>query len=180
MRSNKIKELTCAEMEELIAKNLSYELSARGKSAYTFHLEHCPECRNTVLMMESLPQRLQEMEEISLKPRPDIQQNLRKRLKEKSPRPKNRRGVSLKNLGEVLRFRVPIYQAVLAMALFLVILYADHFTIPNDRPVTQMASPAQLADTTEILDTLGTAIPEKVGRNIQEDSLLARFMMSIM
>ena len=37
-----------------------------------------------------------------------------------------------------------------------------------------------MADTTLILDTLSTVIPEKVGRNIKEDSLLARFIITIM
>lgn len=178
MRSNKIKHIGCKEMDELITKEISNTLPRRERAAYQRHLKHCPECAHTVQMMAELPGHLQEM---TLQPNPHIQQQLRERMRRKSALKKSGLGMPAGFLLDFFRVRVPVYQAALAIGVFIMALaFANNITINNDPPNINMAHQAQIADTTLILDTLSTVIPEKVGRNIKEDSLLARFIMTVM
>ncbi len=181
MRSNKIRQLSCEQMEILIAEKLSKELSVSEKSAYQHHLENCPECYNTVRVMEQMPRYLQEIQEPALKPNPQIQQHLRKRVKRQLALKKGGWAFPLDTVLDFFRLRVPVYQAALALGIFLLaLLYANHLTFPGDQSNVSITASAQIADTTQILDTLETTIPENVGRNIHEDSLLARFIMIVM
>ena len=80
----------------------------------------------------------------------------------------------------ILKARVPVYQAVLAIVIFFVVmLYANFLSFSGSSHPANISGNIQIADSTEILDTLKIS-NERVGRNLKEDSLLARFFMTVM
>lgn len=58
-------------------------------------------------------------------------------------------------------------------------LYANFLSISDNPHPVNLPGNVQIADSTEFLDTLKIK-NDRVGRNLKDDSLLARFFMTVM
>jgi hypothetical protein len=116
-----------------------------------------------------------------LTPDPAIRQKLRKHVKNLKKNGKPATQTPLSYVIDLLKIRVPVYQAVIGMIIFWgILLYSNYLTIPNGSPLSETPESVQYADSTGLVDTIRTSTPEKVGRSIREDSLLAKFFMTVM
>ncbi|NIS37984.1 hypothetical protein GWN26_03690, partial [Candidatus Saccharibacteria bacterium] len=147
----------CANIEEAIAKKYSNQLNDSEEAILNRHLQDCSSCRKAVQGFERLEQEMPASAEFDLKPRPNIQAYLHQKIV-RSKSPANYFWeVSTHFIVHLLKFRVPVYQAVLGMALFFALmLYAGRATLPNQQPVINKTNQIQLADTTEMMDSLNT------------------------
>lgn len=181
MKENKISEIRCYKTDELIAKKFAEMLSEEESQQFSHHLRQCENCQKAFSSAEALFASLHTSRETSLLPRPSIQRHLRKRVKRLADVRQFPRATSFKTIVGILKIRVPVYQAVLAMAVFLMaMLYANYLSFPGAHSSAAAPSNYQLADSTEILDTLKIQNIDRIGRNLKEDSLLARFFKTVM
>lgn len=181
MKENKTCHIQCQNIDNLISRKLSGELSGEENSLLSEHLLHCQSCRSAVASAESLFESLYHSREKSLNPDPVIRQRLRKRVKELKRKEKPAPRVPLSFIINIFKIRVPVYQAVLGMVFFFgILLYANYLTFPDSHPLSRAAETVQYADSTGLLDSIKTSVPQKIGRSIREDSLLAKFFMTVM
>jgi hypothetical protein len=181
MKENKIHRSQCQNIDDLISKKLSGEFSGVENSLLSEHLLDCQSCRNAVTAAENLFESLHFSHEKSLNPDPALRQRLRKRVKRLKQNEKPAPQMPLDFIINLLRIRVPVYQAVIGMVIFLgILLYSNYLTFPNTSSLSEAPESAQYADSTGQMDTIRTSGPEKLGRSIREDSLLAKFFMTVM
>lgn len=172
--------IKCSEIDDWIAKKLSENLSESEQTALSKHLRECKHCRQALSSAEAQLGTLHHSRETSLLPRPAIQLALRKRVKQLPKKQKSSWEMPFEFIIRILKARVPVYQAVLAIVIFFVVmLYANFLSLSGSSHSANISGNVQIADSTEILDTLKIS-NERVGRNLKEDSLLARFFMTVM
>lgn len=180
MKEIRTPSIQCSEIDNWIAKKLSETMSESEKTALSRHLRECENCRRALSSAESLWGTLHHSRETSLRPRPSIQPALRKRVNQSSRKQKSSWDIPLEFVVRILKVRVPIYQAVLVMVIFfMVMLYANFLSFSGNPHPANIPGNVQIADSTEFLDTLKIN-DDRVGRNLKEDSLLARFFMTVM
>lgn len=181
MKENKIQRIQCPNIENWISKKFAGDLNAEENSLLSEHLLQCRSCRRAVTLAENLFESLHFSRDTSLTPDPGIRQKLRKRVKQLKQNEKPAPQTPLSFVINLLKIRVPVYQAVIGMIIFLgILLYSNYLTIPNSNPLSEAPESVQYADSTGLVDTIRTSTPEKVGRSIREDSLLAKFFMTVM
>lgn len=181
MKKDRIPEIPCSEVEILTAKKLAEELSEDERRSLSHHLLNCENCRNALSAAEALLGSLHHSREKSLLPALSIQRRLRKRVKRLTGKRVSPWETSFEVITGILKLQVPVYQPVLGMAVFLMLmLYANYLSFPGNRSTAGAPGNYQLADSTEILDSLKIQNSDAVGRNIKEDSLLARFFKTVM
>ena len=181
MKENKISEIRCKEIDDLIAKKFAEMLSEEEDKKLSGHLRDCENCQRAFSSAEALFASLHSSRETSLLPRPAIRRDLRKKVKQLAARQPSLRNTPFDIIISVLKVRVPVYQAVLGMVVFLmVMLYANYLSFPGAPTAAGAAENYQLADSTEILDSLKIQNIDRIGRNLKEDSLLARFFKTVM
>ena len=180
MKENRTPDIQCGEIDNWIAKRLSETMSESDEVVFSRHLRECENCQRALSSAEALLGTLHHSRETSLLPRLSIQRALRKRVKQLPQKQKSSWGIPFEFVVGILKLRVPIYQAVLAMVVFfMVMLYANFLSFSGNSHPTNISGNVQIADSTEILDTLKIK-NDRVGRNLKEDSLLARFFMTVM
>lgn len=176
MSSSKTHSQVCQSVEDLLARRLLGDLNSAEKADLNRHLQNCSACQKVAVLLEKMPGTLQADAE-QLAPHAETLPLIRAKLNQK-------KGGQFKNipgfLSNVLQFRVPIYQAALGIALLLLLfIFISRPSIPADARMNRNLVPVQLADTTLKPDSLQKS-GQTVGRNIFEDSLLAKFLYTIM
>jgi len=174
----------CEEIKRFIIEQQDEELIGDQDKLIYDHLDACQNCSNyyqTILKMEESFI----YNELDLQPDPMIRRNLVSRLRKK----KIERETGLKRyfdkLFGVFEYRIPVYQAVFAFF----ILFALVFTIDQ---VSISQRPAGLDGTTyfymdqtilinsQSVDNIKLIEEYKCGRNVKEDSILTRYLVSAM
>lgn len=172
--------IQCSEIDNWIAKMLSETISESDQTTLSRHLRECENCRRALSSAEARFSTLHHSRGTSLRPRPSIQHALRKKVIQSSRKQKSSWDIPLEFVIRILKVRVPIYQAVLVMVIFFTImLYANFLSFSGNPHPANIPGHVQIADSTEFLDTLKIK-NDRVGRNLKEDSLLARFFMTVM
>jgi len=180
MKEIRTPSIQCGDIDDWIAKKLSETMSESEQTTLSRHLRECENCRRALSSAESLLRTLHHTRETFLRPRPSIQSALRKRVKQLSHKQKSSWEVPFEYIVRILKVRVPIYQAVLVMVILLMaLLYANFLSFSGNPHPVNIPGNVQIADSTEILDTLKIN-NDRVGRNLKEDSLLTRFFMTVM
>ncbi len=186
MKKNEIRQITCNDYEILIAKKFSGMLEAGENILISQHLQECKACARNLTALQSLHQHMRSSSATALAPEPATRKILRERMLNSRIRKQasvERRGwvKLLKTVICLLKFRVPVYQVVLGgVVLMALLVFANYISYPGNRVAARMNEMVQLADSTGLHDTLQTAYPEKPGRTLREDSLMARFITTIM
>lgn len=179
MKSAKRSSVSCSEMDEYIAKFISEQLTDNEYELFLSHLQDCGNCRNILNTLEMLPEVLRVPGETNI-PHPSLPDTVKDRLRSTGKSLHTKSYPLPEMVRNFLTHRIPVYQAILLAAAILLltfILWKPGSGVRENRfppnAVTQEDSTRQL-----------NANPEpsaaRIGRTIEEDSSLTRFMISIM
>jgi hypothetical protein len=165
-------DISCKEVQELLLDKNSGELPDSLKA----HLETCQNCREFQNMLTEISNSTQ-LEE-NLKPDPKIVRTLRKEFKKQT--------ISTPYFGPIIALfqkRIPVYQVVMAMfiaAIFYFTLIKIDISKPNPEGVKLTTQIEEQTIQSAEFPTIPIDQDQQVGISLKEDSVLAKFRVSIL
>ena len=143
------------------------------------HLEGCDSCRVFRESIMRFYDSLAVPADSHLKPNPEIRKLAKNRLKQVRPSVHGSFHTMKTFVQNMIRFKIPVYQAALGMAVCLfIILFLNRFHIPKQsRMAGQIESYRNDGHPGNVLGHIDLFHSQKIGRNIVEDSLLFRILV---
>jgi hypothetical protein len=177
--------LRCRDVEKLIVQHRVDKLEREEFIRIHHHLESCEKCMKFYKTLDGMEGEMTNLDQINLIPRPEIRQHLYNRMKLKTSNTITERYKSIKALRRVLIYRIPVYQALVAISLVAVILFSiNHLSSSTES--LERYTPLDLLGETFLLDSVQTIdnfyfiYKQKIGRSVMEDSILTRHMVTSM
>lgn len=174
----------CWEIEELIVKKTIARLTPRESYLVNIHVQSCVRCQKYLLMVTHLEQALLNGENGEhLTPDPAIRVRIRSRMQAKTSVLQNNATAGKQFLLAVRDFKIPFYQAAAAFALILLMSYALSTSIfVGQQENLTLSKTAQMEtaiiDSLNIIRHINFLEKQRVGRNIKQDSLIIRFIIT--
>ena len=163
----------CSRMRNLILEKSPTAFTEDEKKRLLEHLKKCESCRALQEDVMGLHQAFSIPANSPLKPSPEIRKKARARLK--SLRPPSRATVN-KRFQDLLKLRVPAYQAAFGLIILAITFSIIHGRRPSDAPPSMNRKAAYRHSQSSLLTdhrlaVLDSAQIYKIGRNILEDSM---------
>jgi predicted anti-sigma-YlaC factor YlaD len=185
MEKNKgTRDKECKPIRDLLTRRISEKLTEAENSQLQSHLASCQECRAFQDILLKMQDAVKIEDRPGLVPNPAIRENVLRRMRPQKHRRKITMHNFIKAAKRALEFRIPVYQAVLSALVIFVLAFALRHLSPTVGQHVNL-SPAALpnesvVDGTPVLDNLNIIKQQKIGTNMQEDSVLTRFVVSAM
>jgi len=183
--SNKIGNIRCEDIEGLLIRQNFEDLTGNEKSLLQEHVKTCNQCRNYQHHLMNFQNSMAISKKSQLRPDPVIRQTLMDRMN--ALKPKNYRIVDSlwQRLLNILEYRIPVYQGLIGIACCLLIFVGiNYFSFSNQPHSESLQYTKMMADTTfyqiNVIENLQIIEQQKIGKNISEDTLLTRFIVSSM
>jgi hypothetical protein len=151
------------------------------------HVQHCEGCRAFQSALIQIQYSMQPGDDEPLAPDPAIRRNLRNRMRvaETPSHAATTLGVAWESILAVLRFRIPVYQAVLGMAaLFAAFIAIDRFDADGDGEALQQTrieqNGKQMIISSHTPPLIAQIDSQKIGRSMAEDSLWLKHIVTAM
>jgi len=175
--------ISCSEIERLLIKQriLENELKTAESEVLKTHLATCEECAKYQSVLLNVGHLVDIENEFRLAPNSEIKENLSARLRAKN------RGVpnadsTQKSFFDFLKIKIPVYQAAVGTLLLFLVFYAvSDFGFGNQEKLD--SSPATfnerpIVDSLTMIQNIRLLESQKLGKNIEEDSLLIGFIVT--
>lgn len=184
-RSNKNSIITCEKIEQLLIQNNIERLTENELYFINNHVTSCSNCQRYQNILENLHSSIEIKQNTELIPDPSISNYIIKRMKTQKPIKIDLSGMIWDALKKTLAYRIPVYQAVIGGVSIVLILFLIN-NIPTileqDFPYQQRYNQASttIPSQTNVIDNLDIINQQKIGRNVQEDTLLTKFITTVM
>jgi hypothetical protein len=176
--------ITCREIEDFIIKDYLNELNKKQQKLVLQHVHACNNCSKYAKIVHQISGSLQQTENIP-RPDPEIRKHLLFIMKMKKDNKVRKSGHFLNTIFRFFEYRIPIYQAVLAALLIAVLLLTvDSIFLPA-RSNRYSTTNYFIMEFNDLPHPSALNYPEllneqKPGRNVKEDSILTRYMVTVM
>lgn len=175
--------LNCPTIEELLIKKTIEKLSDKESAALQNHLKTCASCKQFASSLEQLRDSMQIDDH--LQPHTALLKKLQKKISKADSAKPNWMVNLVQRLTALLQYRIPLYQATLAIILILIIFglslnFNFSFLAPTKNSGHLIPYESVTYDAPYMLNILSTLDTEKVGISAQEDTLLTRFIFTSM
>jgi len=182
-KKSSLTRISCSEIEELLIKQriLEDELKTAESEVLKTHLATCEECAKYQRVLLNVGHLVDIENEVRLVPNSEIKGNLSARMRAINiPVPKA--DSTQKSFFDFLKIKIPIYQAAVGTLLLFLVFYAvSDYGLGNQEKLD--SSPAifnerPIVDSLAMIQNIRLLESQKLGRNIEEDSLLIRFIVT--
>ncbi len=181
-KRSSLTKIRCSEIEELLIKQrIVDDLKTAESEALKTHLATCEECTKYQRVLLNVSHFVAIENEFGLAPNSELKKDLSGRLRAKNIRvPKA--DSTQKSFLDFLKIKIPIYQAAVGTLLLFLVFYAvNDFGLGNEERL-DTTSRAQIersiVDSLTMMQNIRLLESQKLGRNITEDSLLIRFIVT--
>lgn len=173
---------TCQTIQDLLIKKETDNVSDADQSQLFNHLKKCEICKNFQEKINQLHTHMTIDESSLLEPRKDTRQYLLSRFEQLRSRPGTWYQDILDKVRFILGYRVPVYQAMLAtavVALFITVLSQAYLTqnVPEKQNYFSARYDSVYINMPDVRVNLNFIDEDKMGRNLKEDSILARYII---
>ncbi len=182
-KKSSLTKIRCSEIEELLIKQkiVENDLKTAESEALKTHLATCEECAKYQRVLLNVSHLVAIENEFGLAPNSELKEDLSGRLRAKNIRvPKT--DSTQKSFLDFLKIKIPVYQAAVGTLLLFLFFYAvSDFGLGNEERL-DTTSRAQIersiVDSLTMMQNIRLLESQKLGRNIKEDSLLIRFIVT--
>jgi hypothetical protein len=177
--------IKCDAVEELLIKQNFESLSENENAMLQNHLKNCKHCQNYQNQLVFIQKSMSVSQKSQLKPDPAIRQSLMDRMNAVKHKRHRIGDLFWQRLLNLLEYRIPVYQGLIGLACSLLIFVAIHyFSFSSHYQPNIPQYEMRMADTTfyqiNVIKNLQIIEQQKIGKNVREDSLLTRFVVSSM
>ncbi len=184
-RPNESAKPTCDQIEMLLVSMTYDQLTEDENRLIEEHLAACERCRRYQHAISRLKSAVGIGEEEKLAPHPSIRENLVRRIKQLKVEERGVWDRIWKSIKAAFTYRIPAYQAVVGIALIVVMsltlrnLPSSALQEPSEeRPLVRMEMPEP--SDMGVIDNLDVIRQQKIGKSVTEDTSLTRFIVSSM
>ncbi|HEX9975564.1 MAG TPA: hypothetical protein VGD14_26165 [bacterium] len=182
---NQSKITNCKQAEELLVRQVLEDLIENETQELNDHLKICVHCQSYRHQLINFQQSMNIENSRLLKPDPAIRQKIIQQMKSRQPKRVSFVQVIWQRLLGMLQYRIPVYQGVLGMAISLLIFLAvNYFSISTKHhPIAfpEFRAMGEVAATqVNVINSLEILEQQKIGRSVNEDTLLTRFIVTTM
>ena len=173
----------CDVIQPLIIKNHVDDITNEELIFVKEHLKSCKKCRHYESTLKNLHNSMQTGKSQKLVPNPNIRQTLLSQLKPHKTTRLDIFGNIWQNITRIFEYRIPVYQAVLGLTFAFLVFFTINQVNHLDSQIFSGDMSTTTVDSTNFINvtkTLEMAEQQKIGRNIYEDSLLTRFIVTDM
>jgi hypothetical protein len=175
----------CNEMEALLIRQNIESLSAAENILLQQHLKTCIHCQNYRRQLTNLQSVMAISQTSRLKPDPSIREIVMKQMLKRKPETQGILNSFWQWISKILEYRIPVYQGLIGVACgLLIVILIRYFPVSNQGGMDHSQHQLQIADTTvyqiNVVKNLQIIEQQKIGKNVSEDSLLTRFIVSAM
>ena len=175
----------CKQIEELILKQTTETLTQGEFKIIETHIANCLSCKTLTSTLSKMEASMEFQSNKSLQPKPSIRENVIKKMAEKSRSKKQWYFNFINPIRSILEYRLPVYQAGLAMLIiFFLLIYGFDF---SKTLIDKTDSNQIIAENVEypynnqyMIDNHPNLENQKVGMNAREDSILIKFIYTSM
>jgi len=181
-----MKKNICTHIEDLMIKQAAdHKKNERESKEIEQHIIHCSSCRSYKIRLESLENVMQSVSEPDLQSDPAIRRNLIHRMRQIHQSKKSQPDGIIDSIISVLNFRIPVYQAVLAAAFLIFIFMAginnrERNIQESDLNSSDIQRNLTLMETEYVIPSPPELEKQKVGINVNEDSVLTGYLYTLM
>lgn len=177
--------IKCEEIEELLIRQNIENFSEEENSILQNHLKTCKRCQSYQNQLTFIQTSIPISQKSPLKPDPAIRQAVINKINTFKPQKYNIVDSLWQRILNILEYRIPIYQGLIGIACSLLIFVAiNYFSLSSQRELERPRYQNMMADTTfyqiNVIKNLQIIEQQKIGKNVREDSLLTRFIVSSM
>lgn len=169
----------CKRVENLLIQKSPDGFLQPEREVIEKHLDGCGSCRVFRERVMSFYDSLAVPANSHLKPNPEIRKLAKNRLKQVRPSAHGSFHMIKTFLHNFIKFKIPVYQAALGMAvcLFIILFLNRHHVSKQSRMMGQIESYRNYGHADDVLEHIDLFHSQKIGRNIVEDSLLFRILV---
>ena len=183
--SNKQIKIKCADVEQLLIKQSFEQMNKEQIHSMEKHLTSCTNCRQYQRILFNLQNSVKLSPKKKLQPDPSIRRNVIKRMKKVKAEQQIFLSRLLQNIWKFLDYRIPVYQSIVGFVIILLVFIAvNYFSVPKQSDFKNTTETVQTEEIQtnqiNILDNLQMIENQKIGKTVQEDTILTRFVVSVM
>ena len=182
---NKDKNPFCRKCEHLIIKNKIEELNSSEEKELNSHLLKCSHCRDYQETVDLVKNTIQTYSEVSIEREESIRQLILNRAKGKQTTSSNILEDILLKVKSFFEIKIPVYQAVIGVIILFFLLFL--IDLPSNRimergigHIEYPSNNQQIDLPYNVIESLDFFLKQKIGKNVHEDSVLTRFIVSSM
>lgn len=175
----------CDEIEAILIRQQVESLINEENSLLQEHLKTCLHCQNYGRQLANLHSAMAIDQGSPLKPDPSIRQIVMNQMRKRKPEKQGILNSWWQGLSKILEYRIPVYQGLIGVACgLLIVVLIRYFPLSNQPKLEPPPFQSQMADTTvyqiNVIKNLQIIEDQKIGKNVMEDSLLTRFIVTAM
>ena len=181
----KANQLTCAAFEDLLIQQHVDNLNEAETRKLNQHLENCGHCQQFQNVLCTMSQSITIEETSDLKPDPQIRNLIIQKMKQSQIKRTTFLKDVLRDVWHLLEYRIPVYQGILGILLVILLIWGSiALPIWYQQNFHQIHYPAQeeniQVNQTNLLNSLDILEPQKIGKAVSEDTMLAKFFSPAM
>ena len=179
------RKIKCEDIEKLLIKQEIENLSREERNLIQQHVQTCINCQDYQTQLASIENSMEINQSSLLQPDPAIRQKLINRFEVLKAKKHRFINIIWQSLLSMLEYRIPVYQGLIGVASFILIFVVIHSSSFSFRhQADRLNYTPMMADTTfseiNVIKNLQIIEHQKIGKNVNEDSLLTRFIVSSM
>lgn len=182
-KSNERASKNCEAFEDILIKRQTGFISEKDEIALKRHLKSCDNCQKLETTLVRMQKLAAEPYRHMPKPNPVIQRNLREKVKRLQPVRENYAQKIWSAFKSILDYRVPVYQVVSGVAIFLICFFVwRSFFEAEANSKLRFSSVAQLDTVRSVpFDSMNFSPDDSAqSSNVREDSMLIKFVVTSM
>ena len=177
--------LDCSDFEQLLIKNKIDELNPEESQVLEKHLQNCKNGRKYQVTLIKIEKSTNMLEGLELVPDIAIRQNLIKKLSDGTILEKRLLWKSFELFRNIIEYRIPAYQAVIAFFFAMVIFFtAQNYLSVDWNENEQTGNVQQIQNSSvmqlNVIDNVQLINSQNIGQNVREDSILTQFIYNSM
>jgi hypothetical protein len=179
------KDPSCRKCETLIIKKKIEGLDSMEEKKLNSHLLKCSHCRDYQKTVDLVKTAIQTYPNVPMERDESIRRLILNRAKSKQTTSSNILEDILLKIKSLFEIKIPVYQAVIGVIilfflLFLIDLPSNRFMENGISQIDSSSQNQQIDLPYNVIESLDFFLKQKIGKNVHEDSLLTRFIVSSM
>lgn len=175
----------CETVEELLIQQSVTALTEKDAALVREHVQACPDCRLFESQLAEMQQSEKFEKDETLVAHPEIHAALTQRLNELKQQ--NRESIfssTWERVRRIFEYRIPVYQGILGAAVIAIIfLFFQNFNVKSiSQGNQQIVPPVETNQFTnvQVIHDLKIVDDQKIGTSVSEDTLLTKYVFSVM
>jgi len=181
--TNNNSEIKCSDIRQILIKKNYEKLGENLICSLHEHLISCPDCQQFEHSLMNVQSAMKITSKDKMLPDPKIRTFLVNRLKKEKMEKQNIFSVVSHRIWKILDFRIPVYQGIIGFAIIILIfLGLNNSQLWDSQPSVESFeyTPVEQLNQVNVINSLKFIQEQKIGKTVQEDTILTHLLYTVM